>query len=138
MYVWNSCEILLVLLTYFISLIITEHIRIMKNLQCKKRSCIKTLFLQYGCITCCYSVCSVYLNINSRGLERKPTREFILHSFPVVFSNQGKRLKKIFQKKRMMKEVHSINCSAYYYYKVFHPFSHTYYTLGIQNECSAM
>ena len=37
MYVWNSCEVLQVLLIYFISLIITEHIRFMKNLQCKKK-----------------------------------------------------------------------------------------------------
>ena len=33
LYVWKSCEILQVLLTYFISLIINEHIRFMKNLQ---------------------------------------------------------------------------------------------------------
>ena len=42
MYVWNSCEILQVLLTYFISLIITEHIRFMKNLQLKKKSDMKS------------------------------------------------------------------------------------------------
>ena len=35
-------EILQFLLTYFISLIITEYIRFVKNLQCKKRSHIKS------------------------------------------------------------------------------------------------
>ena len=34
MYVWNSSEILQILLTYFISLITTEHIIFVKNLQC--------------------------------------------------------------------------------------------------------
>ena len=42
MYVWNSREILQVSFAYFISLIINEHIRFMKNLQCKKRSGIKS------------------------------------------------------------------------------------------------
>ena len=36
MYAWNSCEILQVLLTYFISLIITQYLRFLKNLQCMK------------------------------------------------------------------------------------------------------
>ena len=37
MYVWNSSEILQILLTYFIWLIITEHIIFVKNLQCIDR-----------------------------------------------------------------------------------------------------